>query len=63
MAVANATLCWLTSENINDGQSTISTTALSVELSTFLNCDLTLIYLHLWNRAKPQKRLGAKNNG
>jgi hypothetical protein len=27
MAVANAALCWLTSENINEGQSTISTTS------------------------------------
>jgi hypothetical protein len=58
MAVANATLCWLTSENINEGQSTISTTALSVELSTFLNCDLTLIYLLLWARPKAQKGVG-----
>ncbi len=30
---------------------------LSVELSTFLNCDLTLIYLFLWARAKAQKGL------
>ena len=32
---------------------------LSVELSTFLNCDLTLIYLLQRVRAKAQKRVGA----
>jgi hypothetical protein len=30
---------------------------LSAELSTFLNCDLTLIYLLLWARPKAQKEV------
>ena len=44
---------------INQGQSTISTTRLSDELSTFLNCDLTLIYLLRRVRAKAQDEPGA----